>query len=164
MGNVTPALGALGAAALMGGFVPGAGPAERPRIAIESAQDPEPSDTIDLSTDSGGELEPVEEKADAPKKARPGRAAVADAKKAEPQRRSGVNTVVLGSRISKATPAPANTPAPAPAPAPTAKPKPTHPATPEPQNDKVHGDPQPEHGNDCAPKNGNGGGHEKHCG
>ena len=164
MGNVTPALGALGAAALMGGFVPGAGPAERPRIAIESAQDPQPSDPIDLSTDSGGELEPVEEEADATKKTRPSRAAVADAKKkAEPQRR-GVNTVVLGSRISKATPAPANRPAPAPAARPTPKPKPTHPVTPEPQNDKVPGDPQPEHGNDCAPKNGNGGGHEKHCG
>jgi hypothetical protein len=165
-GNVAPALGALGAAALMGGFVPGAGgPADAPKIAIERADDPEQSDSVDLST--GSELEPVAETKDAVRPREP-RARVARRTK---DARPGVDTVVLGARMQRggsgsATASP--TAKPKPTAPPTAKPKPATPPTPdpapEPDDDKVHGDPQPEHGRDCEPKNGDGGGHEKHCG
>ncbi len=162
MGNVTPAIGALGAAALMGGFIPGAGPAESPKIAIENAQDPSESDTVDLSADSDAPLDAVEEA----KETSPGRergAKVAAAAK----RRRGVNTVVLGSQIRKpASTAPPTT-------SPTTPPKPTtqpaQPATPkpaaDPQNDEhVPSDPQPDHGRDCDEEHGQGKGHSLHCG
>ena len=158
VGNVTPALGALGAAALMGGFIPGGSPAEHPKIAIENAEDPGSSDTIDLSTDgSSAPLDAVAETDDAKPdpKSGPGRKPAASGKRTP-------NTVVLGSQIHKATPAPA-TATPKPAATPKPKPTPAPKPKPAPQNDNAHGDPQPNHGNDCAPKNGNGGGHVKHC-
>lgn len=154
MGNVTPALGALGAAALMGGFIPGAGgPVDGPKISIERADDPQESEVVDLSTQTE-DLDPVAEVAKSEPKAEP---------KATPAaKKSGPKTVVLGSRITRAAqPATATAP-------PTSKPKPSTPPakpkpTPDPQNDKVHTDPQPEHGNDCTnpkPSKGN----DKHCG
>lgn len=173
VGNVTPAIGALGAAALMGGFIPNAtGPHDAPKIAIERADDPQDSDVVDLSTQTE-DLDPVEESADAADKAKQANAAA---------KRSGPKTVVLGSKLSKGgrpatTPsgtkpaqphtAPANDttqqaqPAQPAKPAPTPKPKPT----PDPQDDEhVPTDPQPDHGNDCDPKAGKGEGTDKHCG
>ncbi|HEV2754922.1 MAG TPA: HD-GYP domain-containing protein [Actinomycetota bacterium] len=164
VGNVTPAIGALGAAALMGGFIPGAGPAvESPKIAIENAQDPGESDTIDLSTDAGAPLDPVED-ANETRPDRERRQKVATA-----ARKNGVKTVVLGSQIHKATPAPATAPPQTSPPAPKPATQPARPATPkptpDPQNDEhVPTDPQPEHGRDCEEKNGQGQGHELHCG
>ncbi|MDQ3981183.1 MAG: HD-GYP domain-containing protein [Actinomycetota bacterium] len=156
-GNVTPALGALGAAALMGGFIPGgAGPADAPKIAIERADEPDEGDTVDLST--GSTLEPVAETKDAAPAREPG-ARVASKNRAT---RPGVGTVVLGSRLKRNAPNPAAKPK---AP-PTPKPKPGTPPPPTPgaeDEKKEHGDPQPEHGSDCEPKNGGGGGHAKHC-
>ncbi|HEX2057672.1 MAG TPA: HD domain-containing phosphohydrolase, partial [Actinomycetota bacterium] len=162
VGNVTPALGALGAAALMGGFIPGTGaPADKPKIAIERADDPQETEVVDLSTQTD-DLDPVEEPADELERER---AAQAPAKA-----RRGVPTVVLGSRLQR-NGTPATTP-------PTAKPKPTAPPTappqvtqpakptptPDPQDDEhVPGDPQPEHGQDCEKPNSSSG-NEKHCG
>ncbi len=163
VGNVTPAIGALSAAALMGGFVPGgAGPADNPRIAIEREDGSSADDTIELSTGSGAELGPVEEVTEPRERVRPETAAEV----AQRTRGAGVNTVVLGSQLHKGTPEGP----PAPPSATPAKPaKPTGPPTPgsaasRAEPEKVHGDPQPEHGKDCEPKNGHGGGHEKHCG
>jgi hypothetical protein len=173
VGNVTPALGALGAAALMGGFIPGTGgPAHAPKIAIERADDPQQGDSVDLSTDPDSLLEPVAETKDA-SPAREPRAQVARRAK---DTRPGVETVVLGSRLRRNTPGSTTTPpsaGPKPATPPTAKPQPASPPPPtsapatQPNNDKdkdkEHGDPQPEHGSDCEPKSGEGGGHDKHC-
>ena len=163
VGNVTPALGALGAAALMGGFIPGiGGPADGPKIAIERADDPGESRIVDLSTQTE-DLDPVEEPAGGPDRKR-----VAAAKK-----RGGPDTVVLGSRLQRAarpTTAPSGTTTTTP---PTAPPKstgqpaqPAEPATPTPdrQDDEhVPDDPQPDHGRDCdAPPDSQG--NARHCG
>lgn len=167
VGNVTPALGALGAAALMGGFIPNAGGPGAPKIAIERADDPQESAVVDLSTQTE-DLDPVTETSDTASKTKDKRVAAAAGKK------SGPKTVVLGSRISRgrsttapnrakpASPPNETTQQAQPAqPSPTPKPRPT----PDPQDDEhVPGDPQPEHGNDCEPKSGNGGGNDKHCG
>ncbi|MFN2587527.1 MAG: HD-GYP domain-containing protein [Actinomycetota bacterium] len=163
MGNVTPAIGALGAAALMGGFVPGAAPAETPKIAIENAQGPRQSGTTDLSPDSDAPLDAVEQARETARGRERGRRVAAAA-----QKRSGPSTVVLGSRIHKATPAPATAP-PASKPAPQPATEPAQPATPrptaDPQNDEhVPNDPQPEHGRDCDEEHGQGQGHDLHCG
>jgi outer membrane biosynthesis protein TonB len=166
VGNVTPAIGALSAAALMGGFIPNVGgPAEAPKIAIERADDPNESEVVDLSTQTD-DLDQVASAADASD----GRASAAAKKE-----RSGPKTVVLGSRLKRNSRPAATAPPTAPPnkttqqAQPTAKPKPTPPPTPkptpDPQDDEhVKGDPQPEHGNDCEPKSGNGEGHAKHCG
>jgi hypothetical protein len=160
VGNVTPAIGALGAAALMGGFIPGSGPVQNPRIAIENAQDPGSSDEIDLSTDSGAPLEAVEEaKQTAPGRERGQKVASAAKKQGPPK------TVVLGSQIDKGAAAPATAPQPA---KPKSTTQPAQPATPkpapDPQNDEhVPSDPQPNHGSDCEEKNGRGKGRTLHC-
>ncbi|MDQ4125184.1 MAG: HD-GYP domain-containing protein [Actinomycetota bacterium] len=168
VGNVTPALGALGAAALMGGFIPGGGPADAPKIAIERADDPQESEVVDLSTQTE-DLDPVEEVADPKPKPKPKPGAVA-------KKKSGPDTVVLGSRIKRggrpttapsgtttATPPtspPAQTGQPAQPAQPTEKPKPT----PDRQDDEhVPTDPQPDHGRDCD-KPGDSEGNDKHCG
>ncbi|MDQ3952562.1 MAG: HD-GYP domain-containing protein [Actinomycetota bacterium] len=165
VGNVTPALGALGAAALMVGFIPNAGaPADGPKIPIERADDPQESEVVDLSAQTE-DLDPVESVTDDPERKR-----VAASKK----RGSGVKTVVLGSRLQKARPAttpsgtttatpptaPKSTGQPAQPAQPTAKPKPT----PDPQDDEhVPGDPQPDRGRDCDAPPGSEG-NAKHCG
>ena len=164
VGNVTPAIGALSAAALMGGFIPNAsGPADAPKIAIERADDPAESDVVDFSTETD-DLDPV---AEADASTLEDKQAAATAKKP-----SGPKTVVLGSRLRRNRGAAATAPQTAPPndttqqaqpaqPSQTTKPRPT----PDPQDDEhVPGDPQPEHGKDCEPKSGNGEGHEKHCG
>jgi hypothetical protein len=163
VGNVTPALGALGAAALMGGFIPNVGgPADAPQIAIERADDPQESEVVDLSAQTD-DLDPVGE----PTEASADRKRVASA--AAKKERSGPQTVVLGSRIKRnqgtASPtAPPNQTTQQAQPAPTRSASTTKP-TPDPQDDEhVPSDPQPDHGNDCEPKSGNGGGHDKHCG
>jgi hypothetical protein len=163
VGNVTPALGALGAAALMGGFVPGGGPAETPKIAIERADDPQQEGVVDLST--GGELEPVEEIAPKPERAKVRDAKVAAAAR---KRSGGVQTVVLGSQTHRPSQAPGTAPPiarPAKPAQPSSRPSETPPPTPDPQDDEhVPGDPQPDHGRDCDDENGEGGGHDRHCG
>ncbi|HYP22990.1 MAG TPA: hypothetical protein VEV43_05405, partial [Actinomycetota bacterium] len=168
VGNVTPALGALGAAALMGGFIPGAGPADGPKIAIERADDPQESDVVDLSTQTD-DLEPVEDVADSKPATKP--------KPVAQKEKSGPDTVVLGSRLTrgarpKTTPSGTNTATPPtsppartgqpPRPAqPTSKPKPT----PDPQDDEhVQGDPQPGRGRDCEVPKDDSKGNSKHCG
>lgn len=162
VGNVTPAIGALSAAALMGGFIPNVGgPADAPKIAIERADDPQGSNVVDLSTQTEDLGQVVEASDDSGEGDRAPAAAKRD--------RSRPKTVVLGSNMkrnprsaAKGSPsAPPNKTTQQAQPAPTAKPKPA----PDPQDDEhVKGDPQPERGKDCEPKSGRGRGHAKHCG
>lgn len=157
VGNVTPALGALGAAALMGGFIPNTGGLPNaPKVGIERADDSESPGVVDLSTESS-DLAPVDETATRRE------TKVAETEAAKRNAGPGVRTVVLGSQLHKSP----SKPAAATLPPSTTKPKPSQvppsPAPPSAEPDKAHGDPQPEHGNDCDPKNGNGGGHAKHC-
>jgi hypothetical protein len=162
VGNVTPAIGALGAAALMGGFLPGPGATPPPKISIDTAQGPGTTETIDLSTDSDAPVDSVEEAKDTEPGRERGQKVAAAAKQ-----RAGVKTVVLGAQMNRGTAAPATAPplttSPAkPKPAdPPAKPKPT----PDPQSDeRVPNDPQPNHGRDCDEKHGRGRGNDLHCG
>ena len=167
VGNVTPALGALGAAALMGGFIPNAGgPVDAPKVAIERADDPQGAEVVDLSGQTD-DLDPVDEARDTATDHKRVAASGRDG-------RQGPNTVVLGNRLTRNGSRPATTPSgtvtatppqstsqPAQPAQPTANPKPT----PDRQDDEhVPTDPQPDHGRDCEPKSGGGEGHAKHCG
>ena len=161
VGNVTPALGALGAAALMGGFIPGAGgPVDGPKIAIERADDPQESDVVDLSTQTD-DLDPVDEAEDATGKGK---------QVAAPRKKSGPKTVVLGSRQSRPSTTPSGTktatpPSQAGQPAQPAQPADKPKPTPDPQADeRVPNDPQPNHGRDCEGESGKGKGRDLHCG
>ncbi|HEY7873668.1 MAG TPA: HD-GYP domain-containing protein [Actinomycetota bacterium] len=192
-GNLTPAVGAVGAAVMLSSFV--AAPAFTPDDPIRMRPAPQVQ-----GADQNSSLVAAGPKATTPRtpeKAKPARGKPAkDARARDDRRKRGPLTQVLGSRITRrgnngpadgggggndgndnggtggGSGPPQGTPptdgggseAP-PAPAPSEEPTPEPSSPPADEGDKDHTDPQPDHGRDCDdhPGSGGGGGNEKHC-
>jgi HD superfamily phosphohydrolase YqeK len=181
-GNLTPAVGAVGAAVMLSSFVAAPAFVPDPPISARSAPQAHAAQEPPSETAADTKVEPSK-----PDKPRTKLAQVPDKKERTAGGGDGSERVadqVLGNQITRpdrpadddgngggnggGNPSPPEKPKPDPEPEPTPKPKPTPEPEPTPADtdkDKDHGDPQPDHGRDCDdhPGQGGGGGNEKHC-
>ena len=183
-GNLSPAIGTVGAAVLLSSFVAAPGFRHVPPAAVHSV--PQTGGDTSVASVSAGKSSTSSPK-------RPERLAAHDQARGTAKGKSGDQ--VLGNRLARdlhgnldvvapassggggsngggsnghANPPPKPHPT-HPAPQPTQEPQPEPSSPPEPapsaEPAKDHSDPQPEHGRDCNdhPGDGNGGGNDKHC-